>query len=173
HTHHADVAQWQSTTSPRSRPRDRYPPSAPIRLDSDRGRHVRLKIGRGLLDTGSRHHGPIAHLGERRAGSAEAASSNLARSTNSTRARSSAGGRSVRIGEAGSSILPGSTIHHGDSTRVQASLASRPRRGQYPVSPPKYFPIVQWQDTRLLPGQSRFESWSGSHHFFYVMARSC
>ena len=23
HTHHADVAQWQSTTSPRSRPRDR------------------------------------------------------------------------------------------------------------------------------------------------------
>ena len=25
------------------------------------------------------------------------------------------------------------------------------------------FPIVQWQDARLLTGQSRFESWSGSH----------
>jgi hypothetical protein len=49
----------------------------------------------------------------------------------------------------------------------EADLVTAPRRsrgevGSKPTPGTKSSSIVQWQDTRLLTGQSRFESWSGS-----------
>jgi hypothetical protein len=52
----------------------------------------------------------------------------------------------------------------GDSSGLQVILARSPCGVRLSVSPPisRNFPIVQWQDTRLLTGESWFESTSGS-----------
>jgi hypothetical protein len=62
---------------------DRYRLAAPIRPVSKSGDCPALKAQRGWFETNAGHHGPLAHLGERRDGIAEVARSKLARSTNS------------------------------------------------------------------------------------------